>query len=84
MDKIYVEFAAGAGIDEYHSENYMFAKVENEDGEEIELFASIEIPEDAVKPDDYDEEHYPILKAEIIRQAQENGVDPETLKFWWD
>lgn len=81
-----VEFAAGPGPYD-KSVNYMKAICEN-DGEKITLYAEIEIPdpEEGEEPDPskYDDEHYPILKEMIIKQANEEGIDPGTLSFWLD
>lgn len=73
--------------------DYMLATIEV-DGEEIELYA--ECGEDDVENgerfwndgewDDvgFGEVSYPILKEEILRQAAENGIPADSLKFWWD
>ena len=44
-----------------------------------ELYAECRWPEGT--KDDYG---YMALKAEIIRQAKEQGIAPEQLKFWYD
>ena len=48
--------------------------LENED-ENIELYA--ELPAD-------DEKNYDELKAEILRQAKDNGYTEENFTFWYD
>lgn len=55
----------------------------NADGDEVELYAEYEAPEDLTEDmvDEFDRKSYPVLKAEIIRQAEENGVDVDSLEF---
>ena len=72
---INVEFSGGPGRNVNAAVNYMLAEVDG-----IELYAEMEIPEDA----DMDEYGYNELKDEIIAQAKENGIDVSLLKFWWD
>lgn len=33
---------------------------------------------------DFDDFSYPILKEDIIKQAEEKGIDINRLEFWWD
>lgn len=63
--------------------NYMLANAVNADGDEVELYSEYEAPEDLTEDmvDEFDRESYPVLKAEIIRQAEENGVDVDSLEF---
>lgn len=72
---INVEFSGGPGRNVNAAVNYMLAKID-----EIELYAEMEVPEDA----DFDEYGYDELKDEIIAQAKENDIDVSLLKFWWD
>lgn len=73
--KINVEFNGGQGRKINAAVNYMLAEADG-----IELYAEMEIPEDA-NPDEYG---YDELKDEIIAQAKENDIDESLLKFWWD
>ena len=72
---INVEFNGGQGRKTDAAVNYMLAEADG-----IELYAEMEIPEDA-NPDEYG---YDELKDEIIKQAKENKIDPSLLKFWWN
>lgn len=72
---INVEFNGGQGRKTDTAVNYMLAEIDG-----VELYAEMEIPEDA-NPDEYG---YDELKDEIIAQAKENDIDESLLKFWWD
>ncbi len=72
---INVEFNGGQGRKTDKAVNYMLAEING-----VELYAEIEIPDDA-DPDEYG---YDELKDEIIAQAKENDIDVSLLKFWWD
>ena len=72
---INVEFSGGPGRNVNAAVNYMLAEID-----EIELYAEMEVPEDA----EFDEYGYDELKDEIIAQAKENDIDVSLLKFWWD
>lgn len=72
---INVEFNGGQGRKTDVAVNYMLAEIDG-----VELYAEMEIPEDA-NPDEYG---YDELKDEIIAQAKENDIDESLLKFWWD
>ncbi len=72
---INVEFSGGPGRNVNAAVNYMLADVDG-----IELYAEMEVPENA----NFDEYGYDELKDEIIAQAKENGIDESLLKFWWD
>ncbi len=72
---INVEFNGGQGRKTDTAVNYMLAEIDG-----VELYAEMEIPEDA-NPDEYG---YDELKDEIIAQAKENDIDTSLLKFWWD
>lgn len=72
---INVEFNGGQGRKTDAAVNYMLAEADG-----VELYAEMEIPEDA-NPDEYG---YDELKDEIIAQAKENKIDTSLLKFWWN
>ena len=72
---INVEFNGGQGRKTDTAVNYMPAEIDG-----VELYAEMEIPEDA-NPDEYG---YDELKGEIIAQAKENKIDTSLLKFWWN
>ena len=72
---INVEFNGGQGRKTDAAVNYMLAEIDG-----VELYAEMEIPEDA-NPDEYG---YDELKDEIIAQAKENRIDTSLLKFWWN
>ena len=72
---INVEFNGGQGRKTDVAVNYMLAEIDG-----VELYAEMEIPEDA-NPDEYG---YDELKDEIIAQAKENDIDESLLRFWWD
>lgn len=92
MKKIEVQFLGGEGskiitdsngMTVCDSCNYMLADVDV-DGETIRLYAEIncsDYPEYSGEYPDFDDFTYPLLKEEIIRQAIEKGIDPDTLKF---
>lgn len=74
MAKYKVNYQGGESRYSNAAVDYMIVKVpdpENED-EMIELYAEMENPT-------FDD-----LKAEIISQAEDNGIDPETLVFYYD
>lgn len=72
---INVEFNGGQGRKTDAAVNYMLAEIDG-----VELYAEMEIPEDA-NPDEYG---YDELKDEIIAQVKENKIDTSLLKFWWN
>ena len=81
MKKYEVRFDGGESRNVYNGEiigvDYMLVEVpslEDED-EKIELYA--ELPAD-------DEKNYDELKAEILRQAKDNGYTEENFTFWYD
>ena len=81
MKKYEVRFDGGESRNTYNGEiigvDYMLVEVpslEDED-ENIELYA--ELPAD-------DEKNYDELKAEILRQAKDNGYTEENFTFWYD
>ena len=88
MKKYAVQFLGGEMRDGEHSGNYMIAHVKDPDwGDDvIELYAEYSAPEmnpDSVQGDldSFDEQSYPVLKREIIRQAAAVGVSADELNF---
>lgn len=83
VEKIEVMFAGGEARDFHpgniHVVNYMLATFEDEDGEEIELYAEYAVNESDDEIAGYDE-----LKAEIIEQAKEYGIPESDLHFYYD
>nr|DAF50134.1 MAG TPA: hypothetical protein [Siphoviridae sp. ctzyE57]DAG63890.1 MAG TPA: hypothetical protein [Caudoviricetes sp.] len=83
MKKIEVRFEGGEARDFHQGKlnavNFMLAKFEDEDGDEIELYAEHEMNEDDDECAYYDE-----LKAEIIEQAKEYGIPESDLHFYYD
>lgn len=79
MTKCKVNYQGGESRYSDAAVDYMIVKVpdpENE-GEMIELYAEMEAFTDECYTHD-------ALKAEIISQAKDNGIDPETLVFYYD
>ena len=94
-EKIDVRFQAGVCRNPTEGScNYMLATATDGEGNEIELYAEVATkgtPFDDYDPetqdfdfDGFDDYSYPILKAEIIQQAIENGISTDKLKFWRD
>lgn len=86
MKKYTVQFLGGEMRDGEHSGNYMIVQVKDLDGDAIELYAEYPAPElgsDSVQDDldSFDEQSYPVLKREIIRQAAAVGVSADELNF---
>ncbi len=85
-EKITVDFQGGEMGEQ--GGNYMLAKVEV-DGETVELYAEVHVTDEffdengEYMDNEFDEYSYPILKDEIIKQAKENGINPESLNFYW-
>lgn len=93
MKKTKVLFEGGTTRISNKGCNYMIANAVNADGDEVELYAEYEAPEDLTEDDvydavrfyllhEFDRVSYPVLKDEIIRQAEENGVDVDSLEFF--
>lgn len=84
MEKTTVLFEGGTTRIGDKACNYMLAHAVNADGDEVELYAEYEAPENMTEDDvyDFDRVSYPVLKDEIIRQAEENGVDVDSLEFF--
>ena len=75
--------------------DYMLVNAENSDGENVELYAECPVvgspfedelanlgendPSDIIEK--FSQYAYPILKAEIIEQANENDVNPDLIDF---
>lgn len=89
-EKIKVEFLGGESRIGKEAVNYMLAKATDAEGEEIELYAEVKASdyEAEIKGDfnesDFNDYSYPLLKADIIKQAEENGIDTKKLEFYWD
>lgn len=87
-EKIQVRFEGGECRDATKGScNYMLATATDGDGDEIELYAEAAVsdsPFDNGDDNGFDDYSYPILKAEITRQAVEHGIDPARLKFHLD
>lgn len=73
MKKYDVEYSAGEARNGNESVDYMLVEIDD-----IELYA-----EAAPDPED-DTATYDELKEEILRQADKNGIDRESLRFLCD
>ena len=89
MKKYAVQFLGGEMRDGEHSGNYMIAHVKDPEGDPVELYA--EYPSDSAQDvlnsfvlNSFDEQSYPVLKKEIIRQATAAGISADELVFLWD
>ena len=71
--EILVEYQCGQSRSGESIVDYMRAEVDG-----VELYAEAE-PVEGDESGTYDE-----LRGEIIRQAEENGIDTEKLRFWFD
>ena len=77
MKKYKVTYQGGEGRYTTAAVDWMMVTIETDD-EPIELYAE----RDMVEGDEiatYDE-----LKADILQQAEENGIDKDSLVFWFD
>lgn len=89
-EKIKVEFLGGESRIGKEAVNYMLAKATDAEGEEIELYAEVKASdyeaeiEGDFNENDFDDYSYPLLKADIIKQAEEKGIDTKKLDFYWD
>ena len=72
-DEIPVEYRSGQSRNGESVVDYMLTWIDD-----VELYAEAE-PVEGDETGTYDE-----LRAEIIRQAEENGIDTEKLRFWLD
>lgn len=87
MDRIKVTFEYGESRKNSDAVNYMLARAEDAEGEEIELYSEITIPDELLDCEDYrdaDDYGYEALKEDIKSQAIAAGIDPERLIFWYD
>lgn len=89
MKKFKVEFQGGQSRYSDFACNYMLAKIGD-----VELYAERtsdqfrEFDECAETWDEFieswDEYSYSVLREEIVEQAKEEGINPESLQFFWD
>lgn len=77
MKKYKVTYQGGEGRYTTAAVDWMMVTVETDD-EPIELYAEREMVE-GDETATYDD-----LKADILRQAEENGIDKDSLIFWFD
>jgi hypothetical protein len=71
-----VQYSAGPSRHGEKGVDYMLVVVPTE-GEDIELYAEMESI-------DAETATYDVLKASILEQAAEKGIDADKLKFWYD
>lgn len=95
MNNINVEFKSGESrINPLQACTYMLASCEA-DGEQVELYSEIvvkdwcdehgiDFEDESFDPEDIDEDVYPVLRKEIVKQAAKHGISESELKFWWD
>ncbi len=84
-EKIKVEFLGGESRVGKEAVNYMLATTIDTEGEEIELYAEVKASDyEAEIEGDFDDFSYSLLKADIIKQAEEKGIDTGKLEFYWD
>lgn len=92
MKKFEVEFCGGEARNVFDpvnelGVNYMLVNALDSDEEEVELYAEVPVvgsPFESVEnfdPEEFSYYAYPILKAEIIEQANENDVNPDLIDF---
>ena len=77
MKKYKVTYQGGEGRYTTAAVDWMMVTIETDD-EPIELYAEREMVE-GDETATYDD-----LKADILRQAEENGIDKDSLVFWFD
>lgn len=77
MKKYKVTYQGGEGRYTNEAVDWMMVTIETDD-EPIELYAEREMIE-GDETANYDD-----LKADILRQAEENGIDKNSLVFWFD
>lgn len=77
MKKYKVTYQGGEGRYTNEAVDWMMVTIETDD-EPIELYAEREMVE-GDETANYDD-----LKADILRQAEENGIDKNSLVFWFD
>lgn len=95
MRKFDVEFMGGESrVKPLQACTYMLANCEV-DGELVELYSEIVIKDwcdehgidfedEDFDPEEIDEDVYPVLRKEIVEQAEKEGIPESKLKFWWD
>lgn len=77
MKKYKVTYQGGEGRYTTAAVDWMMVTIETDD-EPIEMYAEREMVE-GDETATYDD-----LKADILRQAEENGIDKDSLVFWFD
>lgn len=77
MKKYKVDYQGGEGRYTNEAVDWMMVTIETDD-EPIELYAEREMVE-GDETANYDD-----LKADILCQAEENGIDKNSLVFWFD
>lgn len=80
VKKIEVSYKGGQSRYGQNGCDFMMAEVPSSDGDVIELYAERD-------PGDYGDEEtatYADLKADILAQAREKGVNSSILHFWYD
>lgn len=77
MKKYKVTYQGGEGRYTTAAVDWMMVTIETDD-EPIELYTEREMVE-GDETATYDD-----LKADILRQAEENGIDKDSLIFWFD
>lgn len=77
MKKYKVTYQGGEGRYTTAAVDWMMVTIETDD-EPIELYAEREMVE-GDETATYDD-----LKADILRQAEKNGIDKDSLIFWFD
>lgn len=77
MKKYKVTYQGGEGRYTTAAVDWMMVTIETDD-EPIELYAEREMVE-GDETATYDD-----LKADILRQVEENGIDKDSLIFWFD
>lgn len=95
MNKINVEFKSGESrVEPLQACTYMLASFEV-DGEPVELYSEIvvkdwcaehdiDFEDENFDPEDIDDDVYPVLRKEIVKQAAKYGISESELHFWWD
>ena len=95
MKKIDVEFKSGESrVKPLQDCTYMLASCEV-DCEPVELYSEIvvkdwcdehdiDFEDESFDPEEIDDDIYPVLRGEIVKQAAKYGITEDELKFWWD
>ena len=90
FDKQGVNYMLANTINENGDSVELYAEVKVEDSPFELDYSGAETPNekaeiaDKFDHDGFDSYSYPLLKEEIIRQAIENGINPEKLRFYCD